>query len=102
MQGDVPEKSGNDEKVAPPKPAWILNEAMQPVQAGAFDPGSAVADSAGVEIKSGTNTEHEARIKQRELARHEELLLRAAKADPDNVGLELGDGRDEIILLGGS
>ena len=101
MQDDVAEESGNDKECAAPKPAWILNEAMQPVQAGAFDPGSAVADSAGVEIKSGTNTEHEARIKQRKVAGHEEFLLRAAEADPDDVGLELGDGRDEIILFSG-
>jgi hypothetical protein len=101
LERDVPEEVRDDKEVAAPHLAWILNEAMQPVQAGPFDPWRAGADSAGVEIKSGTNTEHEARIEPRKVAGHEEFLLRAAEADPENVRLERGDGRDQVILLSG-
>jgi len=95
----VPEEVRNDKEVAAPKSAWVLDKAMQPVQAGAFDPGRAIADSSGVEIEGGANTEHKARIEQRKVAEHKEFLLRAAEPDPENVGFELGYGRDQIILL---
>jgi len=95
----MPEKSRDDKEVAPPEFAWVLNKAVQPVQTGSLDPWRAVANSAGMEIKGGTDTKHEACIKQGKVAGHKEFLLRAAEANPDDVRLEFGDGRDEVMLL---
>ena len=96
LQGDVPQERRVVVEIAAPEPAWVLEKAMQPMQAGALDPRCAVADSAGVEIKGSPNAEHEARIELWQVTGHEELLLGTAEADPENVGFAFGDGRDEI------
>jgi len=52
-----------------------------------------------MEIEGGAYSEHQARIEKRQVAGHEELLLGAAEADPDDVGFEFGNGGDKFILL---
>ncbi len=66
-----------------------------------LDPCGAVFDAAGMEIESGADAEHKCGVEEGKIAGHEGLLTRRADADPDEVGLEMADGGDEIVFFAG-
>ena len=99
LEHDMPDEGGIVVQVTLPEVAGILDEAVEPLQARAFDPLGAVLDTAGVEVEGGTDSEHESGVEAGDHAVHEELLFGRADADPDDVGFELGDGGDEVVFF---
>src|ERR1700722_6909901 len=72
---------------------------MEPLQASALDPSSAIADASGVVIEGRAHAEHQRGVEAVKIAGHELLLARSADADPDDVRLQSADsGRDLLFF----
>jgi hypothetical protein len=57
MDEHSPNEGGIISKIAVPKPFGILQQSVDPLQAGSLDPWRTVTDSAGVIIECGTNSD---------------------------------------------
>jgi hypothetical protein len=88
----VPAERGVVPQVAPEEVTWILEEAMQPLQAGVFDPVWDVFDVSSMAVECRAYAEHQAGLNSRQEPHHESLLLGSTDANPKNMGFQ----RDEL------
>ena len=99
LQGDEPNEGRVIVQISAPQAARILHEPVQPLEAGTLNPCGAIAYASSVVVEGSANAEHELGFKQGKITGHEELLTRAADADPNDVGLQHGYSSDELLLL---
>jgi len=52
-----------------------------------------------VVVEGGTDAEHDARVEKRKVAVDKFFLTRCADTDPDEIGLKVTDGGDELVFL---
>lgn len=95
LQGHVREERRIVAQVAKPEASWILEKAVEPLQAGVLDPGRTVAQAAGVKVEGGADAEHDPGLELGKHVAHEPVLFGRADADPDHVGPGAIDGGDE-------
>src|SRR3954451_10542877 len=86
-------------RVAPPEAPRLLRQAVDPLEAVLLHPRRRLRHEPGVEVEGGADADEQRRIELGPHLRHPLLLLRLARPDPDDVGLQPVDLTQDPGLL---
>ena len=101
LGGDADEEAGVVGEVPFPEASGFAGEPVEPFETAALDPARGLADAAGVEVESSTDTEKDGGGKAGPVGGHESFLLRRAESDPEEIRSAGGHLIDECGVLGG-
>src|SRR5664280_1073334 len=99
LKANGPQESWIVGEIAPPKPAWLFDQTIQPLQATTLHPAGSIGEEARVNVERRADADQQGSIESGGILGHETFLLRSAQADPDDVGICVVDGSDHLVPL---
>src|SRR5580704_3690318 len=85
LQRDPNQERRVIKQVSPPEARRLLAQAVQPLQAGVFDPLWSVVQMPCVDVEGGPDPDHHLAMQRADIFVHEQLLLWSAETNPDDI-----------------